>query len=1395
MLSRAVSSLSLAAIAVDHAPTRKIFTNIRPPAAMFLPTGESIQAPFPSNEIRTSKYTVLSFLPHNLFEQFRRFANIFFLLLAILQFFPAYQSINPWVAALPLILVITATCAKDAFEDYRRHTSDLALNTQTTLRPAKWRNTNKPFMKPLPTVTSQLSYWVKQICFAFGIRKLGHVDHDYPRHGQIEPGNALNDDQSDHISSPVTPSPSTSLPLTPSHSTQNSFQPSDWSKVQWKNIQVGDIIMLQNNEHTPADLVVLASSEPEGLCYAETKNLDGETNLKIRKVVSQSLAIDSSQSLRQLRFVIECEKPHPSIYSFTGTLINYVGRPLILPISPPTIKQTKTLSYSAPPELESYDASSQMRFNVPTPVTRRSSPVICASNSSTSHSQHRLDTPADEEPVMIRRLPISVDSMLLRGCVLRNTGWVYGVVVYTGPETKISLNSGGTPIKRSFIEVQTNRYILMSLGLMVVLSLILSFVGYTMEVTAYNNQSPWLDLTFSRGAVTFAEAFSMFWVAIILFQNLVPISLYITVEVVKSIQDIELYDASCNEPCIPRSWNLADDLGQIEYIFSDKTGTLTRNIMEFKRCSVNSVVYGAPPTDATLEHISNVDLEDIHVEGLPMAQKEISPFSVAQLEADLHAFPTTSVHYKCVYEFFSCLSLCHTVLVSTLEDTGDVVYKAQSPDEAALVGAAKLAGFVFRSRDNTTVEVDMLGTLETFQVLNVIEFTSSRKRMSVILRRKSGEIVLYCKGADSVIFDRLAPKQTEIKIKTMSDLEGFAEDGLRTLCLAYTLISESAYSEWEKEYHAASIALNNREDCIEKAADLIERDLLLLGATAIEDKLQEECQHAEMHLIVIRGGNSEDDQGSTLRQMQEAISRFFCQPAQSELGHHDTLRDAPVPSGYVADNSTPTIPLQNLGSESIQNQRRFGLVMDGRALFHALDDSAKNTLVDLAIRCDVVICCRVSPLQKAKVVQLIKTTQNVMCLSIGDGANDVSMIQAAHVGIGISGQEGLQAAMAADFVISQFRFLERLLLVHGRWCYVRTASMILNFLFKNLIYTVPLFVYQLYCGFSAQPAYDPVYMILANILFTAIPVAVLGAFDKDVSADIACRFPRLYYMGIVQEILSNGQVLYFALEAVYQGVVIIGIQILTISDVAIFSNGRTEDSVYLSVTLAICCLCMSNFFIGFSTHSWTWLSFVAIYGTNILVFVFLFIYMRAPGTIWPLSDLIIFSSPLFWLSFVLSITVCSLPKFTYLVFSRLISPTDIAIVQEYQSLLKEGSYVHSTPENLSPDLTSSNSISRKRMSQTSDILLARTKSNGTDYVKSRRRSQRLPSITLQLHEEGFHFPNSSEDRALTHLTTMNESPVVRDHGFSFSHSPGARSSIAQRASIYEPIEIIPDVSR
>ncbi|EGF82895.1 hypothetical protein BATDEDRAFT_9692 [Batrachochytrium dendrobatidis JAM81] len=1326
-----MSNSSLSGTLADHTPTRKIYTNIYPPKSMFKPNGESTQAMFPSNEINTSKYTLLSFLPHNL-----RFANIFFLTLAILQFFPTYQSINPWVAALPLILIITATCIKDAFEDYRRHGSDLAVNTQTTLKLSSWKNLNKPFMKPRSTTASIITSKLNQIGWILGIHRPRSAEDSRPKHGQIEPDTSLNDANhyASSVSSPIEQPSPVRKPDDPELS-------KEWRYVQWKDIKVGDLIRLQNNEHIPADLIILASSEPEGLCYIETKNLDGETNLKIRKVVSDTLSITTPNCLRQFQCTIECEKPHPSIYLFTGTLL-----------------------------------------------------------------RHRATSQIDQNSANVSRIPININSMLLRGCVLRNTEWVYGIVVYTGVESKIRLNSGDTPIKRSLIEDQTNFYmqvafLVLFLALMVILSIISAVMGYVLEKADQVNQAPWLTNTFSSDTIGVSDAVAMFWVAIILFQNLVPISLYITVEIVKSLQsfliyeDIELYDETCNEPCIPRSWNLADDLGQIEYIFSDKTGTLTRNIMEFKRCSVNSVIYGHETQITSIEAISDESFNTSQIPSdQPFVYQDSKPFSVVQLEKDFCTFPKDSVHYKTMFEFFSCLSLCHTVLVSSNADTGDIIYKAQSPDEAALVDAAKSAGFVFQSRENTTVGVVMLGNLETFTILNILEFTSSRKRMSMILRRRNGEIVLYCKGADSVIFERLAEDQDELKTKTMHDLEHFAGEGLRTLCLAYAILSEAEYAAWERSYHLASVSLENREDCIEEASNLIEQNLYLLGATAIEDKLQEgvpKCIQVfleagikiivltgdkletainigyscnlltkDMSLIVIRGGNNKDDEGSTLQQMQEAIKRFF--------------GDEKVTIG---------------GGQTKSSKQRFGLVIDGRALFHALDDHAKDTLVDLIVRCDAVICCRVSPLQKAKVVQLIKSTQDSMCLAIGDGANDVGMIQAAHVGVGISGQEGLQAAMAADFVISQFRFLERLLLVHGRWCYVRTGSMILNFFFKNIIYTQVVCLFAIYSKQSAQPVYDVVYMILSNVLFTAVPVGILGAFDKDVSAEMAQKFPPLYNIGIMRVVLTHTQVLIYVAEAVYQGVVIFFVQYLALRDVAIHANGRPEDALYFSISVAICCLTMTNFFIAFSTHLWTWIVFAAILGTNTIIFVFLVVYMELPASPWPHYESILYTSSTFWLSFILTITLCSLPKFAYLSFSRLITPTDTAIAQEHEKQLQKqhgtvwpSHEIREQPHQYPP--VPQIPQSRKRISMASTSSLARSRSSATDHIRNRRRSKLTPlHINLQLQEDDFFYANGVEERGIPQLTTLDATSVVKEHGFGFAHSPGARSSILPRLSL------------
>ncbi|MCH89296.1 phospholipid-transporting ATPase 3-like, partial [Trifolium medium] len=175
---------------------------------------------------------------------------------------------------------------------------------------------------------------------------------------------------------------------------------------------------------------------------------------------------------------------------------------------------------------------------------------------------------------------------------------------------------------------------------------------------------------------------------------------------------------------------------------------------------------------------------------------------------------------------------------------------------------------------------------------------------------------------------------------------------------------------------------------------------------------------------------------------------------------------------------------------------KLALVIDGKCLMYALDPSLRVMLLNLSLNCHAVVCCRVSPLQKAQVTSMVKKGAKKITLSIGDGANDVSMIQAAHVGVGISGMEGMQAVMASDFAIAQFRYLEDLLLVHGRWSYLRICKVVIYFFYKNLTFTLTQFWFTFQTGFSGQRFYDDWFQSLYNVIFTALPVIIVGLFDK-----------------------------------------------------------------------------------------------------------------------------------------------------------------------------------------------------------------------------------------------------------------------------------------------------------
>ncbi|KAH9298166.1 hypothetical protein KI387_029848, partial [Taxus chinensis] len=398
-----------------------------------------------------------------------------------------------------------------------------------------------------------------------------------------------------------------------------------------------------------------------------------------------------------------------------------------------------------------------------------------------------------------------------------------------------------------------------------------------------------------------------------------------------------------------------------------------------------------------------------------------------------------------------------------------------------------------------------------YKLLNLLEFNSTRKRMSVIVQDEDGNIFLLCKGADSVIFDRLGKNGKDYQEATHTHLANYGEAGLRTLALAYKSITETEYSEWNAMFLRAKTTINvDRESLLENASDLIEKDLILVGATAVEDKLQKgvpECidklAQAGLKIWVLTGDKTETAINigfacSLLRQGMKQICLSL--KSLEECSNQDKSAKAAKESiSLQITNAYQTISLETNPDSA------YALIIDGKALAYALEADLKDQFLKLAINCASVICCRVSPKQKALVTRLVKEGTLKTTLAIGDGANDVGMIQEADIGIGISGVEGMQAVMASDFSIAQFRFLERLLVVHGHWCYKRISQMICYFFYKNIAFGLTIFYFEAYTSFSGQSIYDDWYMLLFNVILTSLPVISLGVFEQDVSSEVCLQ--------------------------------------------------------------------------------------------------------------------------------------------------------------------------------------------------------------------------------------------------------------------------------------------------
>ncbi|CDR96755.1 phospholipid-translocating P-type ATPase, flippase family protein, putative [Babesia bigemina] len=983
-----------------------------------------------SNFIRTTKYSLLSFLPRVLLFQMTRLGNLIFLGVSFLQLIKEVSDSNGLPTYLIPVVFVVAVCVA------RELASDLA----------RWRN-------------------------------------DREENGR----------------------------------TVHVFRGGKLLKMKQQDICVGDIVKVHAYEYFPSDLVLLNCCDEHGVCNIETKNADGESNVKYKHVVPKLAALfrnDEEAARAQIKIV--CEPPSDNLNSFSG------------------------MAYYTNDDADELQASRLKLL--------RSMPSL------------RGD-PAESLPEIgttIHKVQLHFDQLLLRGTSMVNTQWAYCVAVYVGHQTRLLKGSiGSSRRKNSKLEgvYQRNMFTVMIIMFGCVLISALMGVYWQLTMSADHdylhvsaNSSAWRTFLVTCGSM------------MLLLAAMIPVDLIILWEVVRMAESWQIRwnpeMVSDGKRAESRSDQLIEDLAHVTHIYTDKTGTLTQNVMTLK-----ALGFGA---------VGNVSTPRCGEQFWSMYNRQ---------DPEIR---------KMLREFVLVGSLCHSVVIRKVNgeeikrrpervlktvdgatrlvaiDNVPVEYDAASPDELALLNGIAELGCVFTNR-RTVTEIDislvtpeaqklMLSTEDyelwlsskedgyvpalRFTILDAVAFDSSRKCMSVVVQGGDGRILTLCKGADSALLSLLRSTQ-HIKVSDIQEqLHDFATVGLRTLVFAVRELSAPEYQAWHESYATALLAGESRDDAVANVVADMERDMKLVGCSGIEDLLQEDVgdvirdlKEAGILIWVLTGDKLET--ALSIGRSTNIVDDDTCNAVLSDPDPHVVSSEIAMhilncvgPSRMGSKSELPVVrsvfcnicavevpePQQRRRRSSAPEFSKFCVTVTGEVLQTVYaDEELKAQFFRLAQLAGVVIACRMTHKQKFLLTRdNSKLNAYGTSLAIGDGANDVDMILAADVGVGIDGREGHQACRSADFTIAQFRFLRQLLFVHGREALRKNKFLLYFCIFRNFSFSFVNVIYNFQTGFSGVSVFNTWSKQVINLFFTSFPLMFYVILDREVPHTLLTRYPILY---------------------------------------------------------------------------------------------------------------------------------------------------------------------------------------------------------------------------------------------------------------------------------------------